>query len=351
MKSWGGILLTLGLLAGCQPAAPPEVDIEPPMVLRFRPQGEAIDPAAVVVVQFSAPVQSDAFVEPLVVVIEESLVDGDFLDDFDRPPLAAKRADGPVACDIEVDMQGGRLTLLPRTSLSPDTAYLVAVSAAVRDLSGNPLVAEVEVDERGRAVGAQTHAIHRFRTGRAAGPADDPVDDDPADDPPAAAARVVFSEILANPAGEESQGEYVELVNLGPAAVDLGGWLLTDSGLAGEGDPLSACDGGADAVLPADGVAVVGGQDLRPPPEMPAAARLLCTDRASLTSRGLRNGGGEILVLSDGAGVEVDRYGGWVNLSEREGCSAVRLDLEAPDGPDNWAPLPAEPCRSPGWVE
>ncbi len=347
MRPWGGFLLALGLLAGCQPAAPPEVDIEPPTVLRFRPQGEAIDPAAVIVVQFSEPVQSDAAVEPLLVVIEEALVDGDFLDDFDRPPLAAKRADGPVACDIEVDMQGGRLTLLPRTALQPDTAYLVVVSAAVRDLSGNPLVAQADVDERGRVVGAQTHAIHRFRTARAGGPADDPPDDDS----PEPAVRIAFSEILANPAGEESQGEYVELVNLGSAAVDLGGWLLTDSGLAGEGDPLSACDGGADAVLPAGGVAVVGGLELRPPPEMPAAARLLCTDRSSLTSRGLRNGGGEILVLSDSAGIEADRYGGWVNLSEREGCSAVRLDLEAPDGPDNWAPLEAEPCRSPGWIE
>jgi hypothetical protein len=45
----------------------------------------------------------------------------------------------------------------------------------------------------------------------------------------------------------------------------------------------------------------------------------------------------------------VCRYGGWLDLSSDEGCSATRLDLAAPDSPDNWEI--GVSCRTPGWVE
>ena len=56
-------------------------------------------------------------------------------------------------------------------------------------------------------------------------------------------------------------------------------------------------------------------------------------------------------MLKDPEGTEIARYGGFVDFSSQEGCSAIRLDPAAADGPDNWAVPDSEPCRSPGWVE
>jgi hypothetical protein len=78
---------------------------------------------------------------------------------------------------------------------------------------------------------------------------------------------------------------------------------------------------------------------------------LVCSERATLTPRGLKNSGGEVLVLRDANAREVTRYGGWVDMSASEGCAATRLDLDAPDTPDNWAIPEGERCRSPGWTE
>ncbi|WP_149494934.1 lamin tail domain-containing protein [Roseiconus lacunae] len=42
------------------------------------------------------------------------------------------------------------------------------------------------------------------------------------------AASVVISEVMYNPAGDEPDGEWIEIANLGPGAVDLSGWQLDD---------------------------------------------------------------------------------------------------------------------------
>ncbi len=45
----------------------------------------------------------------------------------------------------------------------------------------------------------------------------------------ASAAKVILNEILANEPGSDTAGEFVELVNVGGASVDLSGWKLWDS--------------------------------------------------------------------------------------------------------------------------
>jgi hypothetical protein len=45
----------------------------------------------------------------------------------------------------------------------------------------------------------------------------------------AAPARVILNEILANEPGSATSGEFVELVNVGGASIDIGGWTLSDA--------------------------------------------------------------------------------------------------------------------------
>ncbi len=337
------MLSTIGLLcalAGCLSSGPPGGDIVPPAVLLVTPEGWMVDPDTIVSVKFSEPVDPAALVEELVVVVPAEQVDDAFLQDLDRPPLSAKRSEYPLPCRIDSDMQGGRLLLEPDQPLEYGQAYLVVVSAAVCDLAGNPLVDTLQTDERGRVIGLQTHFTHRFQIRQAP---DDPENPGPS--------GPVFSEVLANPAGTESEGEYLEIVNLGDQPVDLDGWGLDDSGGESAGDRLGPCQEGGAVMVPPGSTALLVGRNFLDPPDLASGTIKVCTDRSTVTPRGLKNGGGEILVLSDPSGREADRYGGWVNLSDREGCAAVRLDLLAPDGPENWAVPEGEPCRSPGWIE
>src|SRR5512140_3048074 len=57
---------------------------------------------------------------------------------------------------------------------------------------------------------------------------------------PPAGATVIISEVMANPCGSievRKWNEYVELYNYGGQPVDVGGWWLADTGMAGAGTP------------------------------------------------------------------------------------------------------------------
>ena len=97
--------------------------------------------------------------------------------------------------------------------------------------------------------------------------------------------------------------------------------------------------------------ALLVGESFIPPSDLIPNTVVICTDRSTLTPRGLKNSGGEVLVLKDPNGTELARYGGWIDFSSREGCSATRLSLTAPDSEENWSIPLEEPCRSPGWYE
>jgi hypothetical protein len=330
------------LVCSCLGMGPPEGDIVPPTVMELRPQGNQVPLDACVSVLFSEPVDPAAGPDGLVVVAMAELVDSEFLEDLDRPPLSARRAEIPLACTTGTDAGGSRLILQPEDPLQPSRAYLVVVSAAVCDLAGNPLVVDLHFDNRGRALGRYTHVLHEFSTVAA------PPDPDPVPDP---VSGLLFTEILANPEGTESAGEYAEILNAGSDSVNLAGFRLDDTGGMDQGDLLGPCAEGAETVLPPGEAALLVGQSFVAPADLLPKTVLVCTDRSTLTPRGLKNSGGEVLVLKDTTGRELARYGGWVDFSSREGCAAVRLSLTAPDGPENWAIPEGEPCRSPGWFE
>jgi hypothetical protein len=330
-------LLLAAWSAACLSPEPPGGDVDPPVVMSVSPAGDWVEPDAEVVVTFTEPVADAVRDECLLVLVPADRADDAFLRDFDSPPLISSRAAQVLACTYRTDMDGGRIFLRPDGLLEFDRDSAVVVSAAVTDRAGNPLVDSLATDERGRSLGQQTHLVHTFRTRPA------PVLPGPT--------GPVFSEVLANPSGTESAGEYVELIHLGDTGLDLSGFTLDDSGGEGAGDVLGPCAEGGSALLAPGAVALLVGRNFTAPPDLLPGTLLLCTDRSTVTPRGLKNGGGEVLVLRDTDGREVDRYGGWVNLSSHEDCAALKLDLTAPDGPDNWAVAAGEPCRSPGWVE
>ncbi|HOX47136.1 MAG TPA: Ig-like domain-containing protein [Myxococcota bacterium] len=357
------VWVALGLLVGaCQPPAPPGGDVLPPWVVEFAPQGEAVPLETEVVVTFSEPVAPEAAVTGLVVLVEESALDEGFHEDLDEPPLTKKRKAALVPVEARLAGDGELVRLTPAGPLLAGAAYWVLVSSAVTDQASNPLVAELVLDENGRVVSPRGHASHRFQVRAGGGEQTDGGPDGgpdggawteagPADGPAPAALRLAWSEVLANPAGDEAAGEYLELASLETGPVELAGLRLDDQGGAEEGEELATCAAGAPASLPPGGVALVVGRAFAPPAELPAGTLLLCTPRDSLTPRGLRNSGGEILVLRDALGRELTRFGGWLDFSAHEGCGARRAPLAGPDGEEAWSFPGGPPCATPGWLD
>jgi hypothetical protein len=331
------------LLCSCLGMEPPDGDIVPPTVMEFRPEGDQVPLDARISVLFTEPVAPNTGPDGLVMVAVAELVDNEFLTDLDRPPLSSRRAEIPIKCNTGTEAGGSRVVLIPYDPLQPSRAYLVVVSAAVTDLAGNPLVADLYFDERGRAQGRHTHILHEFTTIYVPDPDPDP-DPDPV-------SGLLFTEILANPEGTESAGEYVEVMNTGGETVDLSGLRIDDTGGADEGDLLGPCAEGQPTALAPGKVALLVGESFFAPTDLIPGTVVVCTDRSTVTPRGLKNSGGEVLVLKNSSGSELARYGGWIDFSSREGCSATRLSLTAPDGAENWSIPTEDPCRSPGWFD
>ncbi len=321
-------LLGACLLGSCLEIQPSEIDTVPPTVIEFRPHGDDLAVDTEFTILFSEPVVFLPAPNALVVLLPAAEADGTFLADLDKPPLAAKQANRLHPCRIIVELEGMRVIVRPEAALEPGTEYRLLVSAAVTDLAGNGLVDKLRYDDSGRLTGIATHVGHDFTT-RPGG--------------------VIISEILANPAGDESAGEYIEIVNLGTAPVDLSAWSLDDQGGQSPGDLLGPCTDGQDTHLVPGAIALLAGRDFLPPADLPESTLILCTDRTTLTPRGLRNTGDEILVLADPTGTQIDRYGGWIDQSTHEGCSAIRIDPWQPDTAANWTRSTADPCQSPGW--
>jgi hypothetical protein len=157
----------------------------------------------------------------------------------------------------------------------------------------------------------------------------------------------LISEVLLNPAGSEPSQEYVEVLNPGPAPVDLGLYRISDVDPAALEDPASAGDAiPAGTMLGAGAVALIvpSGFLTSGPDPSPSPGCLLVRIEGSLATSGLRNSGGEPVYLVDGAGEVVSLYPNTLGTTG-QGMSAHRVSLAAPDGdPVNW--IEAEP--SPG---
>ncbi|MBZ4421687.1 lamin tail domain-containing protein [Myxococcus sp. RHSTA-1-4] len=124
------------------------------------------------------------------------------------------------------------------------------------------------------------------------------------------AARVIINEILANEPGSTTAGEFVELVNVGGASIDLGGWTLSD------GTSVRHTFAAGTTLAAGKAVVVFGGASAIP-------AGLTNAVAASTGSLGLANGGDSVTV-KNAAGTAVDTYTYASSLAGTDGVSMNR---------------------------
>ena len=151
-------------------------------------------------------------------------------------------------------------------------------------------------------------------------------------------AHVVLNEVLANPRGPESNGEWVELVNDGAATVELAGFEYRDSGAA-VSLPEGVIEPGQFVLLAADGFA--------PDPELdvPPVLGTRVITLPKLGQSGLSNSG-ELLRLFDASGRLLSRFP--AIAAPDAGVSVARRTPDAPDDDANAFGAHAPPGASPG---
>jgi hypothetical protein len=139
---------------------------------------------------------------------------------------------------------------------------------------------------------------------------------------------IAITEVLADPLGPEPAQEFVEIANLGPADIDLSGWMIDDNGdQDGDVIPDGTVIGGGTVgiIVSAAYIAGAGGDP------SPAPGTLIIPLESSIGTGGLKNSAAETVELYDADGVLVSRYLGQTG-TPREGCGAVRVSAELPDG-------------------
>jgi len=159
---------------------------------------------------------------------------------------------------------------------------------------------------------------------------------------PAPAARVVITEVLANPSGSETTQEFVELFNAGEAAVELAGWSIEDK-TGKDLLPEAVLMPGAFALVVAETYDPADGKD-----PAPAQGTLLVRVSGRIGSDGLSNSGEPVHLVSP-EGRIVSQYGGWVDVTATawSGRSTKRVSPDACDAVDAWSRTPSAP--TPGW--
>ena len=123
-------------------------------------------------------------------------------------------------------------------------------------------------------------------------------------------AQVVINEILANEAGSNTAGEFVEIVNLGGTAASIGGWTISDAG--GLRHTFSA----GTTLAAGKAIVVFAGSGSIP-------AGLTNAVAASTGQLSLANGGDSV-ILKDGGGVVKNSYSYGSALSGTDGVSMNR---------------------------
>lgn len=153
---------------------------------------------------------------------------------------------------------------------------------------------------------------------------------------------LAITEVHANPVGAEPTQEFVEIRNLGAAAVDLAGLSIADAkGM--DTLPAMLLEAGAYALIVGNGFDPASPKDT--PPQ--AGTTLVRVD-SKLGSDGLSNGGEAVRLVSS-AGTVVSSYGAALDVSASawSGKSVHRVPEDACDQSASWTqrPLPA----TPGW--
>ena len=133
--------------------------------------------------------------------------------------------------------------------------------------------------------------------------------------------HVVLNEVLANPVGAETTGEWIELVNDGTETVDLAGFVLDDA-IEPMELPRHEVAPGEMVLLVADSYSPDPELELTPPPDV-ALVRLPRLGRSGLANAG------ELLRLRDPAGTVVSRFPALA--APGPGQSVGRRTPDAPD--------------------
>jgi endonuclease/exonuclease/phosphatase family metal-dependent hydrolase len=129
-----------------------------------------------------------------------------------------------------------------------------------------------------------------------------------------APAQVIINEIRANEPGSNTAGEFVELVNVGGAAANIGGWTISD------GTAVRHTFAAGTTLNPGKAVVVFGGASA-----IPAGL----SNALAASSGGLSlNNDGDTVSVKDGAGVVKNRFTYTSALSGTDGVSMNRN----PDG-------------------
>lgn len=152
------------------------------------------------------------------------------------------------------------------------------------------------------------------------------------------AVHVVINEVLSNPSGPESSGEWIELYNDGTGTVDLDAFELLDAG-GSTLLPAHELPPGGYVLLVPEAFAPDPELDLVPPPGVPFV-RL-----ADVGIRGLSNAG-EPLRLVDREGIVLSRFPALAAADPGQSLARVRPD--APDGEALSFAVHAAPGASPG---
>lgn len=152
---------------------------------------------------------------------------------------------------------------------------------------------------------------------------------------------VVISEVMFNPEGTDSPNEFVEIVNLGAATVDLSGWRLADQHSVDDlsGSLMLLAPGGYAVIFEAD-YDTTGGfyRDL-----LPGGALILFVDDNAI-GNGLSNDGDELFLIN-GLGATVDSVSWGPGITP--GPSLEKVILEDCASPANWQPS-LQPRGTPG---
>jgi endonuclease/exonuclease/phosphatase family metal-dependent hydrolase len=128
------------------------------------------------------------------------------------------------------------------------------------------------------------------------------------------AAQVIINEIRANEPGSNTAGEFVEIVNVGGTAANIGGWTLSDSG------SVRHTFAGGTTIVAGRAIVVFAGASA-----IPAGL----SNAVAASSGGLSlNNGGDTVTLSDGAGVVKNSFSYPSLLAGVDGVSMNRN----PDG-------------------
>jgi hypothetical protein len=274
-------------------------------VIGVSPAGAAVPVGTSAELRFSAPVAPDGLLDGRRLFLVEAAALA--------AAVAAAESDAGAAgvgvpTHAAIEDGGRRIALRPTAPLRAFTGHALVLSSRARASDGRPVL-----DPEGR----HRTFVARFETGAPEGP------------PPAPA----LTEVRADAETPEAGGEYVEVANLGPAPLELGGFRLGKRTAGGE---LAWCALPAEprSPLPPGGVAVVAGGAYDGRYALPPGVPLLGCGASALLG-GLANDRAPELLLADPGGTVLATLG--ANGAPRCAGAVEKIDVAGEDVPGNLA--------------